>query len=279
VSDELSVFLGNNDISFLANLTDWYDSPSNWSYETKSRGKEALPGVCLNLLGGTAPDWFTAILPEEAIGGGFTSRIFFIVEEKKRKTVAEHKTTEREKHLKKLLTEDLERINKIVGEYKFSEDARDMYVDWYEDQDSRMNRGLFPVSDPRFAGYCDRRATHIKKLAMIFASSRSDSLIIDTEDFSRALEAMVKAEVMMPKAFSGLGGSDYAAIIDKIINYMKAQKGDILLHEMMSKYYRDMDMQTWNIVKAQLQALKYIKVVIDPMGGDYAETYRWIGPR
>src|SRR5215510_75565 len=56
-SEELSVFLGQGDISYLASLTDWYDSKDDWEYETIGRGKDSIKGVCLNLLGGTAPDW------------------------------------------------------------------------------------------------------------------------------------------------------------------------------------------------------------------------------
>jgi len=37
-SEELSVFLGQGDIAYLANLTDWYDSKDDWEYETISRG-------------------------------------------------------------------------------------------------------------------------------------------------------------------------------------------------------------------------------------------------
>jgi len=84
-SEELSVFLGQNDIKFLANLTDWYDSKDSWSYETVGRGRDSLQGLCFNLLGATAPDWLQSMLPQEAVGGGFTSRIIFVVEDKKEK--------------------------------------------------------------------------------------------------------------------------------------------------------------------------------------------------
>src|SRR3990167_8712480 len=86
-SEELSVFLGQNDIKFLASLTDWYDSKDNWTYETKGTGKDHLQGLCFNLLGATAPDWLQSRLPQEAVGGGFTSRVIFVVEDKKGKTV------------------------------------------------------------------------------------------------------------------------------------------------------------------------------------------------
>jgi hypothetical protein len=71
-SEELSVFLGQNNISFLSNLTDWYDSKDKWTYETKGAGTDQLQGLCFNLLGATAPDWLQSMLPQEAVGGGFS---------------------------------------------------------------------------------------------------------------------------------------------------------------------------------------------------------------
>ena len=279
ISDELSVFLGQNDVKFLANLTDWYDSHDIWSYETRGRGEEEIKGVCLNMIGGTAPDWFNSILPEEAIGGGFTSRIFFIVEENKRKTVPYHEPTKREMKLKKCLIDDLERINKLKGYYEFSEGAMETYINWYESEDGRIAKGDLPVKDARFAGYCDRRATHIKKLAMIMAASRSDILVIDNDDFSRALDVMEKAEVKMPKAFSGLGTSDHVKITDKIIKFLSRSHEPIKKSTLLIQFFNDLDVTTWELIKAQLKAMKYIKVTIDAGLNPDQEEYKWIGPK
>ena len=43
-SEELSVYLGQGDIAYLASLTDWYDSKDDWDYETVGRGKDSLQG-------------------------------------------------------------------------------------------------------------------------------------------------------------------------------------------------------------------------------------------
>lgn len=79
MSPELSVFLGKEEVRFMADLTDWYDCADEWKYETKHQGYDHIQGVCFNLLGATAPDWFTTMLPKAAIGGGFTARIIFVV--------------------------------------------------------------------------------------------------------------------------------------------------------------------------------------------------------
>lgn len=191
-SEELSVFLGQGDIAYLSSLTDWYDSKDDWEYETVGRGKDSIKGVCLNLVGGTAPDWIQSMIPHEAVGGGFTSRVIFIVEEVKGKIVPEPVMTEREEQLQGMLQRDLERISKLVGEITMSPGAKDAYVKWYVKQSENNTPA---VDDPRFAGYNERRATHIKKLMMVCSVARDDHLYIMEEDFYRALGLLERAEL------------------------------------------------------------------------------------
>jgi hypothetical protein len=85
--EELFVFTGQQNIDFLGDLTNWYDSRASWKNSTKNMGSDAIAGVCFNLFAATAPDWIPEILPRQAIGGGFTARCMFVVEERKGKTV------------------------------------------------------------------------------------------------------------------------------------------------------------------------------------------------
>ena len=145
------MFLGQGDIAYLSNLTDWYDSKDDWEYETVGRGKDTLQGLCLNLMGGTAPDWIQSMIPQEALGGGFTSRIIFIVEEVKRKIIPKYIPTQAEKDLQEVLQRDIDRISQLAGEVTFTEEAEKLYIDWYVEQDTQLSAGKPAISDPRFA--------------------------------------------------------------------------------------------------------------------------------
>lgn len=274
MSEELSVFLGQSDVKFLADLTDWYDSKDKWTYDTKGSGTDTIQGVCFNLLGATAADWLVSILPPEAIGGGFTSRIIFVVEENKRRTVPKPMVSKRTLLLMEALKDDLERISTLAGQFVFSTETEDMYTAWYQDQDRLSAAGKPPISDPRFAGYCERRVTHLRKLSMIFSASRGNDMLITPDDFERALNCMKAAEVKMVKVFSGLGSARYSQITDKILTYMQGRK-QVSRAELVANFYRDLDMETLKIIEQTLEAMKVIKIVIDPKsGGDV--TYQYI---
>jgi len=217
-SEELSVFLGQGDIAYLASLTDWYDSKDDWEYETVGRGKDSLQGLCLNLCGGTAPDWIQSMIPQEALGGGFTSRIIFVVEEKKRQLVPEYNLDDEAIALGKALRDDLERIGNLKGEIKFTDEGKELYKSWYIAETTKLDNGDPAINDTRFAGYCERRATHLRKLMIVCSASRGDDLLITAEDFHKARTLLENVELNMGKTFGGLGKAKTSEEIEVVKN-------------------------------------------------------------
>lgn len=275
-SEELSVFLGQGDIKFLANLTDWYDSKDEWEYETIGRGKDSLQGLCFNLAGGTAPDWIQSMLPYEAVGGGFTARVIFVVEERKGKTVPEHDITEEETELGQALLRDLERVTQLSGPFTFTPEGKQSYVDWYTKEDALMQQGEMPIADSRFSSYCERRATHLRKLMMLTSVSRGDSLEITGQDFKRALSIMKLAERNMHKTFGGLGKSKFSEGTEKVIDYIKSV--NITTRSvLLTKFYRDIDAQSLRTIEESLEQMGSIKIKLVPDRGD--KVYTWVGPK
>ena len=263
ISPELSVFLGQSDIKFLANLTDWFDSSDVWTYETKNSGTDKIQGVCFNLLGATAPDWMQSMFPQEAIGGGFTSRCIFIVEDEKRQIVPIPIFTEDHAKLRQALIKDLEAIVTINGTYKFDKQAMAAYVAWYKEQEDITKRGEIIIDDPRFVGYCERRATHVKKLCIIITASRTDSTNIQEKDFNQALALLKAAELKMSKTFGGLGRAQYSDITESVLEYIM-KRGEVKRSELLRVFYKDMDTPTLKIVEEVLSQMKVIKIYHDP---------------
>lgn len=274
-SEELSVFLGQGDIKFLANLTDWYDSKDNWEYESIGRGREVLQGVCFNMVGATAPEWIQSMLPREAIGGGYTSRVIFVVEEWKKHLSPDHVLTERELALYEALEHDLNRISLLAGSFAFNGRAKEAYIAWYKAEDQRMRNGIMPVDDSRFAAYCERRTTHLRKLMMILSASRGDSLSIELEDFDRAIKLLTQVEQKMGKTFGGLGASRYSDATEAIKSYIQ-DIGTTTRRVLLSKFYRDIDGEALAKIETTLLQMGVISIKIIP--GTTDKLYVWIGP-
>lgn len=266
-SEELSVFLEQKDIKFLSQLTDFYDSHDDWKYETKNRGDQHIHGICFNLLGATAPDWMSSMFPQEAIGGGFTSRVIFIYEEKKGQTVPEEVFNEWHEERRLELINDLNIIAQISGEYTVSADARQFYNKWYIQQDKLIARGKYPVSDSRFTGYCERRSAHIRKLSMAMAASRTNKTVIELIDMERALNMLETAEKKMAKSFGGMGKSQYSEAVEMVLDYIMVHKV-VKRSELMRQFFRDIDSQTLKVVEEVLTHMKVIQICIDPVANE-----------
>ena len=277
-SKELSVFLGQKNTGLLADLTDIYDSDKSWAYLTKhgEKTKDPITGPCLNLLGATAPDWIPTILPSEAVGGGWTSRVIFIVEEDKGQVVKNPNKYPPDQKLLAKLKKDLEQINLLVGEYSFTSEALDAYEDWYGDQEDKLKKGTFPIQDPRFGGYVARRATHIKKVGMVLSASRGDSFLVEIGDFNRAKKMLEDCEKKMLRIFSGIGKSDIAEAMNSVLNVIMA-RGQITRSELMRVLYGDVDAWMLEQIENALVKMKLIEVVILTEEND--ALYKYTKPR
>ena len=273
-SEELSVFLGQGDIAYLSNLTDWYDSKDDWEYETVSRGKDKLEGLCLNLCGGTAPDWIQSMIPQEALGGGFTSRIIFIVEEKKRKIVPEYTITDEVAELGQRLQRDLDRIGNLSGEMHFTEEGKKLYVDWYIREDTKLSKGEPAIPDPRFAGYCERRATHLRKLMLVCSAARGNDLLITAEDFEMALGHLEQAEVKMGKTFGGLGKARDSDATETVQDFIRSM-GTTTRSMLLQRYFRDIDIVALVNIEQKLEMMGKVRIKLLPETRD--KMYTWIG--
>ncbi len=268
VSEELSVFLGQQNVKFLADLTDWFDCSDQWTYRTKGSGTDKLVGVCVNILGATAPDWLRSILPQEAFGGGFTSRVIFVVEEAKKQIVPDPRIPDEILALRPGLVADLEQISAMAGEMIFMEDTMALYTDWYIQQSKSP-----AIKDPHFAGYCERRAIHVLKLSMVMSASRSCDRMITVSDFSRALALLESVEPRMPRAFMGLGRAKYSDMTSQLYEYLsrvhRASQADIL-----NKFDVDLDEYTLQLVMKTLSARKVVKIEYSSSTGETFYTFQ-----
>ena len=259
-STEFTVFLGYHNRELIAALCEWYDCHSRWSYETIARKKEEVIGVWVNLLGGTTPDSIKSSLPLESIGGGLTSRIIFIYEEKKEKLVIDPSPTEREIELQQMLTHDLEKISLLSGPMKYTEGWLEAYTDWciYADKNP-------PFYDTKFDGYCGRRRNHLITLSMVSCASRTHTMVMTADDLERATTLLAEAEVKMGMVFKGMGQSDISNLINDAIVFIENSYTDEILMWQFGRHFEgNMDKWTMDRVLITLEAMKLVKVIKRP---------------
>jgi hypothetical protein len=255
-SKELTVFLGYNNTALMSDLTDWYDCSDRWTYRTKNSGEDKIVGVWVNLIGATTPELIQTALPRDAIGGGLTSRIIFVFEDKKSKLCPAPFLTPMEEQLRESLRHDLEIINMMTGEFRVTDAFVEHWVHWYRAQDDKP-----PFKSTQFSGYFERRPNHVLKLCMIVNASRTDSMIIDEHDLQKAISILTTTEIKMPRAFGGVGRNNTADVIHRIMTQL-AIHGTLDYSDLLRQNYHDVDKETFEKVIATLEGMKYCRIEV-----------------
>lgn len=214
VSKELSVFLGVKDVKLLATLTDIYDCHDKWTYRTKNKGTDCINGLWFSMLGATDPIWLSEVLPVSAVGGGFTSRIIFVVAEERERDLPRGERPAKANQIRELLMQDLVNIAEIEGAFTWDDEAGVFFDAWYIQQ-------KHADADWWLAGYFERKPTHAVKLSMILSAATASDRIIRKAHITQALELLNWTELNMPRAFGGLGRSTSAQDVFRVWQQIK----------------------------------------------------------
>ena len=253
-SKELAVFLGWENKDLMTWLTDWYDCDDNWSYQIKTGESNTVQGTFVNLFGATTPALVRTALPPDAIGGGFTSRIIFVYEDRKRKLVPFPIRTESMIKLREDLFHDLARIKMLAGRFKATDEFLVKFRIWYPEQHNDP-----PIKSQDFDGYNGRRHIHAIKLSMIVNASRCERMELEVEDLDRAVSIIKATEKNMLKVFQAAGESVLASPMSKL-KIELIRKKEINLQDAYVLLHKDVDSRQIESILTSMQKAGLITI-------------------
>lgn len=219
VSEEFHDLIMKSKDDMFGFLTSMFDGRRHYEATTISRGAELATRPCINLFAATTPQWIAGNMPESVIGGGFASRVIFILEKKVRQRRMYYRKIidpDEMKSLRADLLSDLYHIAETLeGNFQLTEEAEEFMENWYQ-ENAEGDDGNY-----KLAGYFQRRPAHIHKVAMLLRIAKSDELLIRKEDFENAIELMKQIEVNLPQVFAGIGKNPYTFDIDRILDHIR----------------------------------------------------------
>jgi hypothetical protein len=217
VAPELSVFLGASDwmLQFMCTLWD----KNEFSYATKKSGSTTIKDNCFSLLGACTPDYIRKINKDSmaAVAGGFTSRTVFVYANKKAKTIAWPLPATALVAMKKDLVDDLRTIATLNGEFSWDDDAKDCFIDFYNNTDANIDEFESEV----LINFRARMWSHVVKNAMILSVSESDDLVIKLHHISESIRLINKVFASLDVTFRGVGESNLADATDRIMKFIE----------------------------------------------------------
>lgn len=220
-SSELGNLINPYDKDMMNLYITLWDSRKKLDKRTKMSGCDAVESPWINMIGCTTPHWISDNMNQAALGGGFISRCIFVYADKKENFVAygdEAVAHDYEEHRQELI-HDLEHIAvNLTGPYKLTDAARAWGRQWYEELWSTKVKMM---DNETLEGYVSRKQTHIHKLSMVLAASRSDEMVIDVEDLQLADLKTTELEEHIPKVFARIGQSDVSVQAERFISYVQ----------------------------------------------------------
>jgi uncharacterized protein DUF3987 len=233
VSGEFSVSM-QSDTDLFTILTDLYDTHANtdgWVNSTKAGGAEYLNAPCITLFSGSSPEHFEEFVPKVNIAGGFIGRTLLIYEEKRWRLNPLVDEEEPDIDFDKLACH-LKKLREVSGGFKWSQEAKKSFVEWYEE--------FRPRDHDDKTGTAERFPDHILKVAMCLSLSKGTELIIRDEDLQEALKLCLKLKHSVKVLTSSGGKSSLAAQTRAALEViLKAPMGRVSREVLLQKGFGD----------------------------------------
>lgn len=255
-SQEFSVFLGKQNHDLIAMLTNWFDCPNHWSYMTKARGEEKIVNLYLNVIGATTPGILQKTLTEDAISGGFTSRVILVFSDVESKIIPIPAVNNPGKELYTKLLLDLQRIGEMHGYFRVTQEVVDLWVEWYV----RQKKEAPFKTHKQLCEYTGRRPMHLLKLMMIYSAARSDEMIIREEDFKNAWDCLRETESQMANAFRGYGRNELAQFVELAMEEIRVC-GILYVKDFIRSHRSDVTAEDMERIIGTLVAMGFCKLI------------------
>ncbi len=236
---EFAVFLGKQRYmeGIVPLLTALFDCPDEWSSSTIMRGDFKLTNLAVSLLAASTPDWLVSALPRDAFGGGFMSRILFVVQDTKYKKVPYPEPPPA--LLVEQIQMELAKATKITVTLKMSADMHEYYASWY--------CALPSLKGDQLAGYMERKPDHALRLTLILALAEDLSIKeLPLRHFKAAVAILDWVELFFPKLMEVIESTTASNDEDRVLKILTRvedgrQTHSILLRRsrMSAKNFRD----------------------------------------
>jgi hypothetical protein len=242
-------------------MTEGYAFAPEYEYTLRG-GKTKIKNRCISILAGSNETLLKDFYTMQASYGGLLRRTCLIKPDKRRPPNALMETTD---HLadvdKKKLVDFLKEIQKLKGEFKFLQKAKDVYIAWYKDLYNNYDK----IVDK--SGFVAGMHALIAKLAMVLAAAEN-TLEISEDIIQKAIKEIIDLKGNYTTYIMGAGKNPHADISAVILTTMwqQACNGNHKLkrREMLFKFWNEISAEDLDKIIQTLQGAGLIQMT--PVG-------------
>ena len=196
-ASEAANTLKDNNGSFLACITDFYDCHNIWKKKTNARGEVTIRNLYFGVLACTTYDFLGKLIVNTNIESGLASRFVYVRSgaHKARRgkfdggQEAVEESLDR-KQFRQDLLHDLHFINLMQGAYK----TDPAYGELYERFERSYDQMMADAPSDKLRAILVRKPTIVTKVSLILAASESNELLLKAKHFEEALKIADEVE-------------------------------------------------------------------------------------
>jgi hypothetical protein len=259
---EWSVFLGRQRYleGLVPMLTALFDCPDIWSSGTVLRGDVQLFRVALSHLAATTPDSMQTSIMRDAFGGGFMSRLLFIVQHETPRSFPLPPPLDQK--LARKLLDGLSQLQRTHGTFTLTPDARQWYETWY------ASRRAATPTERNLAGYFERKPDRLLQLAMVLElSADPHALAISDNTLRRADRLLSWLEHFLPDVFAELSATTVGDDQLRLLQQLRKAQGELGHSEWLRMNTNRMNAEAFRKCVETLQQARLI--AFDPVKRRY----------
>lgn len=278
---ELPTFLGRQqyNLGMVNLLLDLYDCKDHDDEITRGRGIGGVEQVYTTFIGAVTPEGLRLAIPEEAFGGGFMSRVIIAYQDRPSKIYPFPRAIPGYPTVDDLLPKLAWIANVAKGEYYFTEEAEDVYEQWY----MKFKTELFASTAERFEEY--RKDTLLLKVACLLRIQEYRPGFDITAQNIIDAERLLSATVRKSKAATeDVGAGEYKKQMN-VVRRVLTKAGEIERRMLLKRISVDgVSAARLNEILSQLFEEEFLEIELQghlQLGpsSQGAEKYRLIGDR
>jgi hypothetical protein len=214
VADEFSAFMHEYDSALVASLVEFYDVNPYSEGRRVSNIRITIKKPQLNILSGSTPSNLIHTLKDYVWEQGLMSRVIMVYAAE-RPIIDVFNTPPAPKPTN--LIHDIKMINTLIGEFTYTPDFAKAMHNWKVLKQE-------PVPDhPKLVHYNTRRWAHLLKLTMIASVDRSNDLVLEVQDFNKAMGWLLEAEAQMHLIFQVGSVAPDSRIMDEVVHFVRSR--------------------------------------------------------
>lgn len=237
----------------------------DYTYDTKTQGKDVIKRACINFLAGTTPSFMQRVFTDELLTEGYASRTIFVYESTNRfNRLRIPDPTAEQLNAYKDIAEHLGRVAKLYGRVEFTAEAEEFLEDWW----CNIHPTKKINSSDKLDSYYGRKNLHVQKLAMAVHFSDNVSMTIPKQAVIKALELLELVERKMHLAICISNTNPIAKLAKKIYRGITREGGQTR-KLLLAEHYGDAPNGLTDIDEAIKYLLTVNKIQIDSVRRNY----------